>query len=326
MIDFPSRLPTCESAYLRPFALAVLLLVAGCVDEYDRHAGYEGYNGGGVVYVPSYPRMVPVPGYPVYYDPRVSSNYFFYDGSYWAYAQDNWYASDWYNGPWRYVAPHHVPAYILRVPVRYYRVPPPYFRGWRADAPPHWGEHWGREWEQQRAGWDDWDRRAVPPPAPLPTYQQNYSGARYPHEAEEQRMIRSQHYSYQPRESETQQYWQHDDRPDAPRTEAHEQPGRDDSQQRHIDADRHADKEGAPRGSNHEAQRNDSEEAMSHAQQHETRHTDQVQASEGKSAPQGQAQDDSARQGKGHDKKPPPDKKQGHETDDTSSNGAAPHG
>jgi hypothetical protein len=68
--------------------------------------------------LPVYPELVPVPGYPVYYAPRVSSNYFFYDGMYWVYQSDNWYASSWYNGPWGHVAPEVVPLYVLRVPVR----------------------------------------------------------------------------------------------------------------------------------------------------------------------------------------------------------------
>ena len=55
--------------------------------------------------LPAYPEMVPVPGYPVYYAPRLSSNFFFYDGMYWVYQGDNWYASSWYNGPWGMVGP-----------------------------------------------------------------------------------------------------------------------------------------------------------------------------------------------------------------------------
>jgi hypothetical protein len=55
--------------------------------------------------VPLYPDLVPVPGYPVYYDPRLHSNLFFYDGLYWVYAEDNWYASSWYNGPWDLISP-----------------------------------------------------------------------------------------------------------------------------------------------------------------------------------------------------------------------------
>src|SRR5450759_1539098 len=78
--------------------------------------------------LPLYPELVPVSGYPVYYAPRVDANYFFYDGMYWVYQDDNWYASSWYNGPWGFVEPNVVPLYILRVPVRYYRQPPAYFR------------------------------------------------------------------------------------------------------------------------------------------------------------------------------------------------------
>jgi hypothetical protein len=159
--------------------------------------------------VPVYPELVVVPGYPVYYDPRASSNYFFYDGVYWVYAGDNWYASSWYNGPWQLVRPEHVPLYVLRVPVRYYRHPPPYFRHWHADGPPRWGEHWGRGWERRRAGWDHWDRRAVPRPAPLPVYQRQYSGDRYPHAPEQQHSIRSEQYRYRPREAVTRERFEH---------------------------------------------------------------------------------------------------------------------
>src|SRR5262245_47737244 len=83
--------------------------------------------------VPAYPELVVVPGYPVYYAPRLHSNYFFYDGMYWVYVDDTWYASSWYNGPWALVGPEVVPAFILRIPVRYYGAPPLYFREWRAD-------------------------------------------------------------------------------------------------------------------------------------------------------------------------------------------------
>jgi hypothetical protein len=156
--------------------------------------------------VPVYPDLVRVPGYPVYYAPRAGANYFFYDGAYWVYAGDNWYASSWYNGPWHVVSADAVPLYVLRVPVRYYRRPPPYFRGWRADAPPRWGEHWGHDWERRREGWDRWDRRAAPRPAPMPVYQRSYAGDRYPG-AEHQHSIRSERYPYQPREDVTRQHY-----------------------------------------------------------------------------------------------------------------------
>ena len=159
------------------------------------------------VQMPSYPRLVAVPGYPVYYAPAATSNYFFYDGAYWVYQGDSWYVSSWYAGPWYVVAPEQVPVYLLRVPVRYYRAPPPYFRAWRANAPPRWGEHWGRDWESRRAGWDRWDRRSMPRPAPLPAYQRRFTGDRYPQAPEQQREIRSTRYGYEPREPVTREHY-----------------------------------------------------------------------------------------------------------------------
>ncbi|MGM9488246.1 hypothetical protein [Ideonella sp. YS5] len=157
--------------------------------------------------VPAYPQLVRVPGYPVYYAPRLRSNFFFYEGLYWVYQDDDWYASSWYNGPWGRVSREAVPVFILRVPIRYYRNPPSYFRVWRRNAPPRWGEHWGHEWEQHRSGWDRWDRRSVPAPAPLPLYQRSYPGHRYP-SAEQQAELHARHYRYQPHDPVVKQHYQ----------------------------------------------------------------------------------------------------------------------
>ena len=157
--------------------------------------------------LPVYPQLVAVPGYPVYYAPQMNSNYFFYDGLYWVYQRDNWYASSWYNGPWGLVSREAVPLFVLRVPVRYYRQPPAYFHGWRSDAPPRWDEHWGNTWAQNHGGWDNWNRSSVPAPAPLPAYQRQYSGNRYPR-AEQQQVLQTQNYRYQPQEAVVQQHYQ----------------------------------------------------------------------------------------------------------------------
>ena len=157
--------------------------------------------------LPAYPVLQRVPGYPVYYAPRVDSNYFFYDGLYWIYDNDNWYASSWYNGPWGLVDRFDVPVYLLRVPVRYYRSAPAYFHGWRHDAPPRWGDHWGASWQQRRSGWDRWNRSSAPAPAPLPVYQRQYSGDRYP-DAREQAAIQTRSYRYQPREAVVRQQYE----------------------------------------------------------------------------------------------------------------------
>lgn len=169
--------------------------------------------------LPTYPRLVRVPSYPVYYAPHLEVNYFFYDGLYWVFYNDNWYASSWYNGPWAFVSPYDVPVFILRVPVRYYRHPPTYFRRWRPDEPPHWKENWGRDWEQRRGDWDGRDRRAgppAPPPAPLPSYQREYSRDRYPREVQEQHQLIEQKYRYQPREPAVQHHYQEMGRPPGP--------------------------------------------------------------------------------------------------------------
>lgn len=158
--------------------------------------------------LPTYPQLVVVPGYPVYYAPRLQANFFFYDGMYWVYQNDDWYASSWYNGPWWLVGSEAVPVFILRIPVRYYRQPPAYFRGWRPDAPPRWGDYWGRDWEQRRSGWDRWNRSAAPSPAPLPAYQRQYSGDRYPQQVEQQREVQQQHYRYRPRDPVVRQHYQ----------------------------------------------------------------------------------------------------------------------
>jgi hypothetical protein len=157
--------------------------------------------------LPAYPHLVPVPGYPVYYAPQLEANFFFYDGMYWVYQNDDWYASTWYNGPWGRVPRAEVPVFILRVPVRYYRRPPAYFHGWGQDAPPRWSDHWGHEWEQHRSDWNQWDRRAAPPPAPLPAYQRQYSGDRYPRQVEQQHQLQQEKYRYQPRDPEVRRYY-----------------------------------------------------------------------------------------------------------------------
>ncbi len=152
------------------------------------------------IYVPAYPEFVVVPGYPVYYTPQMEANYFFYDGLYWIYQDNSWYESSWYDGPWWLVDPDEVPLFILRVPVRYYRVPPAYFIGWQYNAPPRWGDYWGRNWSEHRRGWDRWDHHAAPSPAPLPIYQRNYSGDRYPKQLERQKELRQQNYGFQSRD------------------------------------------------------------------------------------------------------------------------------
>jgi hypothetical protein len=190
-----------------PFVMPLMLLAPAIVAPAQVSVGVSlpGLSIG--INQPVYPDLVPVPGYPVYYAPGSASNYFFYDGMYWVYQNDNWYSSEWYNGPWGQIGPDAVPLYLLRVPVSYYRQPPPYFGGWDRNSPPRWGEHWGHDWEQHRNGWDHWDHNARPAMAPLPTYQRQFSGGRYPQGAQQQ-ALHSQNYHYQPKEAVVRQQYQ----------------------------------------------------------------------------------------------------------------------
>ena len=196
---------------LKPVLLALGLLISPLSQaDFQMGISMPGVSLG--INLPTYPYLVPIPGYPVYFAPQLQANFFFYDGLYWVYQYDTWYSSNWYNGPWWPVSPDQVPLYILRVPVQYYMRPPPYFIGWQPYDPPHWGEHWGREWEMQRRGWNRWDRRSTPAPAPLPTYQQQYPKDRYP-QPWQQQQLQQQHYRYRPHDNGI----QHERQPNAPR-------------------------------------------------------------------------------------------------------------
>ena len=156
--------------------------------------------------LPVFPKLVVVPGYPVYYAPSVRANYFFYDGLYWVFnvGDGYWYSSSWYNGPWVFVEPVYVPQFILVIPHRYYRVRPRYWSGWEDDRPPRWGNHWGHEWESSRRGWDRWDRSRAYVPAPLPLYQEKYARDRYPAPSQ-QVIIHNEQYHYRPQDDHVRQ-------------------------------------------------------------------------------------------------------------------------
>jgi hypothetical protein len=153
-----------------------------------------------LIYLNTYPNLVQIPQYPVYYDPYSNFNYFFYDGLYWIFINDLWYSSTWFNGPWYYVSPNYIPFYLLRVPIRYYRQPSRYFLMWDINHHPHWNELWGPEWERQHQGWNQWDKKHTPRAAPLPLYQREYLNHRYPKDPDDQQLIHSRQYQYQPKE------------------------------------------------------------------------------------------------------------------------------
>jgi hypothetical protein len=158
--------------------------------------------------LPMYPEMQPIPDSPVYYAPGVDSNYFYYDGLYWDYYNDGWYSSPWYNGPWTYVDPVYVPTYVLWVPVGYYHRPPAYFRNWRSNRPPHWGQRWGADWQRRHNEVYRGNGNVNVARAPLPQYQRQYTRQTYPRAVGQQAAIHNQQFAYQPRELVARQQYQ----------------------------------------------------------------------------------------------------------------------
>lgn len=185
---------------MRPtlFALALLLGPIPALSQVQINIDRGGNVSVGIN-VATYPTLQRVPNCPVYYAPSVKTNYFFYDGLYWVFEGGEWQASSWYNGPWQRVDRLEVPADLLRVPVSYYRAAPATFRSYRAEAPPQWSEQWGASWAARRTDWQRVEVKSLPAPAPLPVYQREYSGARYP-TPDHQAILLTERYRYQPRE------------------------------------------------------------------------------------------------------------------------------
>jgi hypothetical protein len=76
------------------------------------------------IVVASPPRVVVVPGSPVYYAPDANVNLFVYGGRYYTFHQGAWFVGPKHSGPWTFVAVERVPAPVVAVPVKYYRVAP----------------------------------------------------------------------------------------------------------------------------------------------------------------------------------------------------------
>jgi hypothetical protein len=229
----------------------------------------------------------------------MDANYFFYDGMYWVYQGDDWYASSWYNGPWSFVDSYSVPLYVLRVPVSYYRQPPAYFRGWQSNAPPRWGQHWGRDWEQRRNGWDRWRRSSAPAPAPLPAYQRKYTGDRYP-KVDNQQVLHNKNYRYQPRDTVVREHVKQQGQQKAPASAVGHEPAQRGRQEMPaaINPMHNPKQQGAPADPHTQPAQRGGEHAQKAAP---------VQAPPQQYAPPG----NDKRQQQGHEQKPPQRQQQG---------------
>jgi hypothetical protein len=120
------------------------------------HAGVDVHIGVGVpvlpaVVIPAPPAVVMIPNMPVYYAPDVGMDLFFYSGSWYRRHDDHWFRASYYNGPWAYTQPSHVPAVFMHMPAHYNRIPPGHARI------PHGQlrKHWHREQSRHHRDFDD---------------------------------------------------------------------------------------------------------------------------------------------------------------------------
>ncbi len=95
------------------------------------------------------PAMVIIPGTYVYYPPEVSADIFFYHGYWYRPYQGGWYMANGYNGPWRTIAPGHVPHAVMGVPPHFRHASAGYERMPYGTVRGNW-----RTWEHDRY----WDR------------------------------------------------------------------------------------------------------------------------------------------------------------------------
>jgi hypothetical protein len=93
------------------------------------------------------PRVVIVPQTPVYYAPDTSYNVFFFQDRYWSFHEGHWFLASSHRGPWISINMAQVPQPVLRVPVRYYTVPPGHAKHghWKADGDKHDKHAGGRD-------------------------------------------------------------------------------------------------------------------------------------------------------------------------------------
>ena len=93
---------------------------------------------------PAPPRVVVVPRTPVYYAPDTTYNVFFYEGRYYSFHNGAWFLAGSHRGPWAFVPIDHVPRPVMKVPVRYYKVPPGHAKRHHDDDDHHPGKGKGK--------------------------------------------------------------------------------------------------------------------------------------------------------------------------------------
>ena len=107
--------------------LVALLLAGGLLAPAPAHADVNiGINVAPppAFVVASPPRLVAVPGSPVFYGPSANYNVFIYGGRYYSFHGGTWFVAASPGSSWSIIATNRVPQPVLAVPATYYKIPP----------------------------------------------------------------------------------------------------------------------------------------------------------------------------------------------------------
>ncbi len=112
--------------------LIALLLVGGLFGPAPAHAdvniGIDVAPPPALV-VASPPRLVTVPGSPVFYGPSANYNLFVYAGRHYSLHGGTWFIAASSGSSWGIIATNRVPQPVLAVPATYYKIPPGQAKG-----------------------------------------------------------------------------------------------------------------------------------------------------------------------------------------------------
>jgi len=100
------------------FSLLIILFVTGCIVVPGGPPGHakRQYHPAPAVVFHAEPHMVLMPGAAFYYAPDVDEDIYLDGGIWYLRVEGEWYSSNYYNGPWVYAAPEHIPPGLAKVP------------------------------------------------------------------------------------------------------------------------------------------------------------------------------------------------------------------
>lgn len=155
-----------RKTYFLAFAAVIFLIVAAPAKPGGAAVSINVQIGAPPpVTFPAPPEVVVIPGTYIYYAPGISFDLFFYRGYWWRPWHGRWYRSQYYRGPWVYMAPRWVPRPIIGLSPGWHSRPPmlrrvPYWqlrRNWRRWERDRYWER-DRRWHERGGYYEDHGR------------------------------------------------------------------------------------------------------------------------------------------------------------------------